>query len=145
MLNHYVKIISTTCFLDIPQVRCNIMNRINFEMAAFCSDDESEAGFHWSARTSHNFFVQLGLSWMNDCLQGVRIGVVTSWNILLQIRPDRKVHGINIRAWGWPYLLVPKPSWFGPVPPHWLPKAQGPLCELKHRPLWWFICSQKFL
>ena len=111
----------------------NIMNRLNFEIAAFCFDDESETGFHWSARKSHHFFVQLGPSWLNDCLQGVQIGVVTSWNILLQNRPDSKVHGINKMAWGCPHLLVPKPSWFGPSPPHWRPKAQGPLCGLKHR------------
>ena len=122
-----------------------IMNKPNFEMAAFFFDDECETGFHWSARTSHHFFVQLGPSWLNDCLQGVQIGVVTSRNISLKNRPDSKVHGINIRAWGCPHLLVHEPSWFGPAPPHGHPKAQGPLCELKHRHVWRFICSQKFL
>ena len=69
-------------------------------MAALYFDDESETGFHWSARTSHHFFVKLGPSWLNDCLQGVEICVVTSWNIPLQNRPNSIVHGINIRAWG---------------------------------------------
>ena len=123
----------------------NIMNRLNFEMAASCFDDESETGFHWSAGTSHHFFVQLGLSWLNDCLQGVKIGAVTSWNIPLQNIPDSKVHGINIRARGCPHLLVPIPSWFGPAPPHWQPKAQGPLCELKHRLAWRIILVLKSL
>ena len=97
----------------------NIMNRLNFEMAAFCFVDECETGFHWSAWTSHHFFVQLSPRWLNDCTQWVKIWVITSWNITLQSRPDSKVHGINIRAWRCPHLLVPKPSWFGPASPHW--------------------------
>ena len=66
----------------------NIMNRLNFEMAAFCFDDESETGFHWSARPLHYVFIHLGLSWLNDCLQEVPLGMVSSWNIPLQNRPD---------------------------------------------------------
>ena len=62
-------------FLKFSQ---NIMNRLNFEMAAFCFEDESETGFHCSARTSHNLFVQLGSSCLNDCLQGVQVVGVTS-------------------------------------------------------------------
>ena len=68
-------------------------------MAVFCFDDESEMGFHWSARTPHHFFVQLDPSWLNGCLQGFKFGVVTSWTISLQNRLERKVHGIRIRAW----------------------------------------------
>ena len=56
-----------------------------------------------------------------------------------------KVHGIKIRAWGRPYLLVPKPSWFGLAPPHWRPKARRTLWEVKHRPVLRFTCFQKFL
>ena len=99
------------CFYKTFQ-KCsqNEMNRLNFEMAAFCFDDDPETGINWSARTSHHFFVQLGPSWLNDCLQGVQIGVVTSWNIPFQNRPDSKVHGIDIRTWGWPQLLDPKAS-----------------------------------
>ena len=123
----------------------NIMNIFNVEMAAFRFDDECETGFHWSARTSYHFFVQLGLSWLNDCLQGVQVGVVTSWNIPLQSWPDSKVHRINIRVWRCPHLLVEDPSRIGPAPPHWQPKAQGPLCEQTHRPVRRFICSQKLL
>ena len=105
----------------------NKMNRLNFEIAAFIFDDESETGFHWSARTSHQFLVHLCPSWLDDYLQAVQMGVVTNWNIRLQIKTDSKVYGINIRAWGCPYLLVPKPHWFGPAPPHLHSKAQGPL------------------
>ena len=122
-----------------------ILSGHNFEMAVICFDDESEMGFHWSARPSHHFFVQRGPSWLNDCLQGVQIGVVTSWNISLQNRSDSKVHGINTRRCSCPNFLIPKPSWFGPAPPHLQTKAQGSLCELKQYPVWRFIWSQKFL
>ena len=120
-----------------------IMNRLSFKMAAFCFDDVSETGFYWSAWTSHHLFVQLGPSWLNNCFQEVQIGVVTSLIIPLQNRPDSRVHGNNIRAWGCSDLLVPNPSWFGPAPPHWHPKPPGPLCGLKHRLVWWLICSRK--
>ena len=113
------------CFNETFQ-KCTevIMNRLSFEMAAFCFDDESEIGFHWSARTSHQFFVQLGPSWLTDCLQEDQIGAVLSWNVPLQNRPDRKVYEINIRAWRCPHLLVPEPSWSGPAPPHWHPRLR---------------------
>ena len=89
------------CFYkSLQKYSRNTMNRLNFELAAFCFDDESETGFHWSARTSHRFFVQLGPSWLNDRLQRVLIGVITSLNIPLQNKPANKVHGISIRLEG---------------------------------------------
>ena len=114
------------CFYKIFQkYSLNIMNSLNFKTAAFCFDDESLTLFHWSAITSHHFSVQLGPSWLNNCPHGVQIGVVTSWNILLQNRPATKVHGINIRVWGCPYFLVSQTSWFGSAPPHWQPKTEA--------------------
>ena len=134
------------CFYKtLQEFSQNIMSRPNFESAAFCFDEYSETGFHWCARPTHQFSIQLGPSWLNDCLQGVQVGVLTSWNIPFQNIPDSKVHGIYIRAVGCPHLFVPKSSWFGPALPHWQPKAQGPLCEMKHRHVWRFICSQNFL
>ena len=123
----------------------NLMNRLNFEIASSCFDGESETCFHWSVWTSHHFNVQLVPSCLNDCLQTLQIGVVRSWNFLLRNRPDSKVQEINIRAWECPHLLVLKHSWFGPAPPHRQPKAQGPMCEVKHRPIWKFHWYQKFL
>ena len=73
------------CFYKVFQKYSqNIMNWLNFELTAFCFDDESETGFHWCAWTSHYFFNQLGPSWLNDYLQAVQIGLVISWNITLQ-------------------------------------------------------------
>ena len=120
------------------------MNRLNFEINAFCFEDQSKTGFHRSARTSHHFFVLFGPSWLNDCLQGVQNGLVTSWNILFQRRPDGKVRGTNIRALGCPHFLVSKPCWFGPASPDWQPKAQGRLSELRQCPEWRFFLLKSF-
>ena len=73
------------CFYTIFQMYIqNKMIRLNFKMAPFCFYHESETGLHRSSRTPHHLFVQLGPSWLNCCLQWVRIGVGTSCNIPFQ-------------------------------------------------------------
>ena len=86
------------------------------DMTSLCLHHSLETQDCWEARAPHGTFVKVGPGGLKVPLQIGGAAVGRCADIRLQDGPGCKVHWVQVRAGGWPHVLVAEVSHVGPAP-----------------------------